>query len=174
MVTSLVLVNDLVKPFSVLKNNRHQECLLLVWGYLIPNTSHLCTQVSASTSKRGTKCASRGTKDNSDENWEEQVGSQMWMGHPDSSNSAQGLRYLGVSRSKAADVVVDLLEDKAPVHEGEASLWTTQAKSRQLRPTVCRTLASGQHSLFLSLCFDVSTHPLLVRALLLPLLWVAT
>lgn len=31
--------------------------------------------------------------------------------------------YLGISRSKAADVVVDLLKDEAPVHEGEASLW---------------------------------------------------
>lgn len=30
--------------------------------------------------------------------------------------------YLRVSRGKAAYVVVDLLKDKAPVHEGETSL----------------------------------------------------
>lgn len=42
------------------------------------------------------------------------------MGRLDS--SAQQPRYLGVPGSKAADVVVDLLEDEASVHEGEASL----------------------------------------------------
>ena len=44
-------------------------------------------------------------------------------------NRAQGQRYLRVSRSKAADVVVDLLEDEAPVHEGEASLRVNKPRA---------------------------------------------
>lgn len=44
-------------------------------------------------------------------------------------NRARGQRYLRVSRSKAADVVVDLLEDEAPVHEGEASLWVNKPRA---------------------------------------------
>jgi hypothetical protein len=44
------------------------------------------------------------------------------MGQLNSSESAQQPCYLGVPGSKATDVVVDLLEDEASVHEGEASL----------------------------------------------------
>lgn len=38
--------------------------------------------------------------------------------------------YLRISRSKTADVVVDLLEDKASVHEGETSLEETTYKGK--------------------------------------------
>lgn len=41
-------------------------------------------------------------------------------------NRVEPTHYLRVSGSKAAGVVVDLLEDEAPVHEGETSLWTEQ------------------------------------------------
>lgn len=50
-------------------------------------------------------------------------------------NSARGPRYLRVSRSKAADVVVDLLEDEAPVHEGEAPLWVNKPRGLILAET---------------------------------------
>lgn len=39
------------------------------------------------------------------------------------------ISYLGVSRHKAVHVVVDLLEDKAPVHEGEAALRREKEKT---------------------------------------------
>lgn len=106
-------------------NTIRRACL--VQGYLTPNTfihTSKCQHIQG-----GMKCASRGTKENSDENGEAQAGSRMWMGQPDSGNSSRGPRYLRVSRSKAADVVVDLLEDEAPVHEGEASLWVNKPRA---------------------------------------------
>lgn len=36
--------------------------------------------------------------------------------------------YLGVSGHKTVDVVVDLLEDKASIHQGETALWTQERK----------------------------------------------
>ena len=41
-----------------------------------------------------------------------------------------------ISRSKAADVVVDLLEDKAPVHEGETSLRRKQPTKVSIQAVV--------------------------------------
>lgn len=67
---------------------------------------------------------SLGMKENSDVNQEKQVG--FWKRIGETKRTACNTHYLRVSRSKAAGVVVDLLKDEAPVHEGETSLRTKQ------------------------------------------------
>lgn len=58
---------------------------------------------------------------------------KLWNTH---TRTCRHTHYLRISRSKAADVVVDLLEDKAPVHEGETSLRRKQPTKVSIQAVV--------------------------------------
>lgn len=55
-----------------------------------------------------------------------ETGEFLEVSQREKKNRVEHTHDLRVSGSKAAGVVVDLLEDEAPVHEGETSLWTKQ------------------------------------------------
>lgn len=93
--------------------------------------SYTLTQVLASISKRRDKNAS-GIERSRDMSPEKQPG--FWMSIRKTKTSVQHTCYLRVSRSKAADVVVDLLKDKPPVHEGETSLQRNKPQRGIFRP----------------------------------------